>query len=564
MLQNIELWGFLAGLGLFLLGMFMLEQGLRGLGSRPMKKFLREQTHSPIRGVIAGTAVTAFLHSSTLVGLIVLAFVGAGILELRNALGIILGSNLGTTFTGWIVTVLGFKLNLVNYAQPMLALGAMGTVFITQGTKSYFYSNLLLGLGLLLMGLGEMTGSFTSLVENVDVNLIRGHNLFVYFIGGVLFTAVIQSSSATVMILLSAIHSGVITLNEAAPIVVGADLGTTSTILLGALKGSVEKRRVALSQFFFNLVTDTLALLLLPVLLYFITEIIALKDPLYSLVTFHSLFNVIGIAIFIPLLGKFVNFLEWVVPKAKDAMEYCVYIRRVPANVADAAIEAVRKELFNLIIQSMRLNLHCFKINTNDIFLDELYSYHRQHLVYEDEYALLKRAEGEILGYTYSVQSGTLAEEDARELTQLNHAIRNVAYAAKFIKDIRHNLMEFRHSSSDTINTSQTSFQNGVKFMYRKLVELLLNKNPELAIDHYMELKKGLRAGYEQFIRDIYSLSGKDKIDDEETSSLLNANRAVYLSTLALLESVRVLLSIEENAVEHNAPVITHSQEFNR
>ncbi|MEJ2095409.1 MAG: Na/Pi symporter, partial [Gammaproteobacteria bacterium] len=130
MLQQIELWGFLAGLGLFLLGMYFLEQGLRGLGSKAMKKFLREQTRSPIRGVFTGTLVTAFLQSSSLVGLSALAFVGAGIFELRNALGIILGSNLGTTFTGWIVTLIGFKMNLGVFAQPMLAVGALGTVFL--------------------------------------------------------------------------------------------------------------------------------------------------------------------------------------------------------------------------------------------------------------------------------------------------------------------------------------------------------------------------------------------------------------------------------------------------
>lgn len=286
MLQQIELWGFLAGLGLFLLGMYMLEQGLRGLGSRSMKKFLREQTRSPIRGVFTGTIVTAFLQSSSLVGLIALAFVGAGIFELRNALGIILGSNLGTTFTGWIVTLIGFKMNLVAFAQPMLAVGALGTVFLKQGGKPYFYSNLLLGLGLLLMGLGQMTDAFTALSTNIDVAVFRDRPMLYYFLAGALLTAVIQSSSVSIMILLTAMHTGVITLNEAAPFAIGADLGTTSTILLGGLKGSGEKRRVALSHFFFNVVTSLLALLMLPLLLYFIRDVLSLHDPLYSLCCF--------------------------------------------------------------------------------------------------------------------------------------------------------------------------------------------------------------------------------------------------------------------------------------
>lgn len=98
--DTIDLWGFLAGIGLFLLGMFMIEQGFKGLASQPLKRFLRNQTRSPLRGAVTGTVATFVLQSSTVVSLIVLAFVGAGILELRNALGVIFGANLGTTLKG--------------------------------------------------------------------------------------------------------------------------------------------------------------------------------------------------------------------------------------------------------------------------------------------------------------------------------------------------------------------------------------------------------------------------------------------------------------------------------
>lgn len=135
-------------------------------------------------------------------------------LELRSAFGIILGSNPGTTFTDWVVTLIGFKLNLVDYAQPLLATGAFCTVFLTRETRPYFYGNLLSGLGLLLMGLSEMTGGFVSLSETVDISLFQGHNLFFYFITGTIFTAIIESSSAAMMIVLSALNAEVFTLQE--------------------------------------------------------------------------------------------------------------------------------------------------------------------------------------------------------------------------------------------------------------------------------------------------------------------------------------------------------------
>ncbi len=548
MIYQTEFWGFLSGLGLFLFGMFLLEQGLRGLGSRPMKKFLREQTGTPLRGVFTGTIVTAILQSSSLVGLIVLAFIGAGMLELRNALGVILGSNLGSTFTGWMVTIIGFKLDLVDFARPILAVGALTTVFISRDTRAFLYGNVVLGMGLLLLGLGEMTASITGLAASIDMSRYLGHSNFVYFIGGVLFTAVVRSSSITIMILLSALHSGVITIHEAAPVAIGADLGTTSTILLAALKGEAEKRRVALSHFFFNLVTDLTALLMLPLLLYVITDLISLQDPLYTLVAFHSIFNLIGIVVFIPLLGKFMQFLEWLVPeRAEGAVKYCTHIHKVPARITDAAIEAVRKELFLLIVQSMKLNLHCFKLHSEEVFPEELRQKDTFHQVYEDGYARLKRAAGEILGYTYAVQTESQDRKDLHELIQLNHALRNVSYATKFIKDIRHNLVDFRHAHQTAINTAQQNFQGNTRIIYHKLSRLLINKNPELAEDHFLELKTELRAGYEKFIQNIYAVTGEDNISAEEKSSLLNLNRATYLSITALMEAVSVYLRIDEN-----------------
>ena len=547
MQENINIWAFLAGLGLFLLGMYMLEQGLRGLGSRAMKRFLAEQTRSPVRGVITGTVATTILQSSSLVGLIVLAFVGAGILDLRNALGIILGSNLGTTFKGWIVTFIGFQLDMIALSHPILAAGAMATVFLKQDSKPYYYGNLLLGLGLLLMGLGEMTGGFAALAENVDVSVLQNRNVLVYFMAGALFTALIQSSSATMMIILSAMDAGILSLAEAAPIVIGADLGTTSTVMLGAIKGTLEKRRVALSHFFFNVATSLLALLSLPLLLYFITRVISMQDPLYSLVAFHSFFNLIGIILFIPLINRFIQFLHWLVPDSQGKGDLGVHIRRVPTSVAEAAIEAVRKELFSLLIHAIKLNLRCFKLNPSQAFPEALQEYLGEHHLYEDDYALLKRAGGELLGYTYTVQTHTKDEGDVRELTQLNHAIRNAGYAAKFIKDIRHNLLEFRHTPSETIQSQQAELHKWAAEIYRRLLTLIINRNPELADEHYQELKRELRTRYESFQHDIYQTSGENRIDDEETSSLLNVNRAIYLSTSALLEATGVLLHIYDN-----------------
>lgn len=546
MTGNIRIWAFLAGLGLFLLGMYMLEQGLRGLNSRTMKRILFEQTCTPLRGVITGVVTTIILQSSTLVGLIVLAFVGAGILSLRNAMGVILGSNLGTTLKGWLITLIGFELDLAGLSHPILAIGALATVFMKQESKPYYFGNIVLGMGLLLLGLGEMTDGFASLADNVDANIFHNHHMLVYFIGGVAFTALIQSSSVTMVMVLSAMDAGIFTLTEAAPIVIGADLGTTSTVLLAVLKGTREKRRVALSHFFFNLVTNLVALMLIPLLLGMVSNTLRIQDPLFSLVAFHSSFNLLGIALFMPFLGHFERFLMWLVPNQDDQGTLGLHIRQVPANIADAATEAARKELFNLVIHAIKLNMHCFKLNPAETFPDELRAYIGEHRLFDDDYAALKRASGEILGYTFTVQTHSQDQEDLQELTRLNHAVRNVGYAAKFIKDIRHNLVEFRHAESDLLQEYQKILHAWAGDLYRQLVILAANRNPELAEERYEELKRNLRERYESMQQRVYLAAGENRIEDEGITSVLNVVHVIYLSTSAFLEAIQVILRIDK------------------
>jgi phosphate:Na+ symporter len=162
------------------------------------------------------------------------------------------------------------------------------------------------------------------------------------------------------MIVLSAIHADVLPLTTAAAIVVGADLGTTGTVLIGSLKGSADKRRVALSHFIFNLVTDVLAFLLLIPMLHLITQRLSVQDPMYALVLFHSMFNLLGIALFLPFVSPFSCWLQK--RFTNDETTVCQYITKVPHNVSDAAEAAIQQEVTRLLNKVIILNLRTLKI----------------------------------------------------------------------------------------------------------------------------------------------------------------------------------------------------------
>ena len=300
---------FASGLGFFLFAMKMLEKALKLTAGTRLQKSIAEKTDTPIEAILTGTVSTAILQSSSLVGLIVLALCGAGMLPLFNAIGVMIGANLGTTFTGWIVTFIGFKLNLTKFAFYIV--GLSGVVHIASSNQKLInFSNFFIALGLLLIGLDLMKDSSAGVAEQVDINEFKKHSVFYFLFLGIVLSAIIQSSSAVMMITLSALNIDVIDLHHAAALVIGADLGTTSTVLLGSIKGAGIKRQLAFAHLMFNLITDIIAFILL---LPFITHLMAflnITDPLYSLVAFHSLFNLVGILLFFPFLRKFSQFLE--------------------------------------------------------------------------------------------------------------------------------------------------------------------------------------------------------------------------------------------------------------
>lgn len=342
-MTSIDGWKFAAGIGLFLYGMLRLEESLRELAGRRFKLFLRKSSaHRPL-AILNGALATMVLQSSSIVLLMVIAFAGAGIMSLSNALGIILGANLGTTATGWLVTLFGFSAKLDELALPMIAFGALGTVFASRRFLGYHLFGFVIALGLLLMGLGFMKGSMSDFAARADINAIAKFGAWSFFLFGFVITAAIQSSSAMITITLSALHAGIIGILPAAYIAIGADLGTTITALLASFRGTPVKKRVGMAHFLINVGTALLALLIAQPAIALITQGLGVTDPLYALVAFHSSFNALGIVLFFPFLGVFERYLNRLFLKSDERA--CSYIHKVSTDVPEAAIEAIRLEL---------------------------------------------------------------------------------------------------------------------------------------------------------------------------------------------------------------------------
>ncbi len=302
----------LGGLGLFLLGMLVMTDALKALGGPTMRRALMRYTQTPATGAITGCLSTALLQSSSATTVAAVGFVGAGLLSFSHALGIIFGANLGTTVTGWLVALVGFQLKLTIILMPLCLVGVLLKLF---GPPRWGQVGLAVaGFALIFSGLGTLQEGMSRWDPQLVVMAVGDNRLNLVLLG-ILFTVITQSSSAGVATTLTALHSDLIALEQGLALVVGMDIGTTATAALATIGGSAAVRRTGFSHVIFNLFTGTGALLLISPYLWVCQHLFANQtEPELLLVTFHSLFNLLGVCLILPLTPAFSRLMTRLIP----------------------------------------------------------------------------------------------------------------------------------------------------------------------------------------------------------------------------------------------------------
>ncbi|GAA5316457.1 MAG: hypothetical protein AseanaTS_16610 [Candidatus Pelagadaptatus aseana] len=544
------IWQLFIGLGIFLFGMSQLEAGIKMLSGATLRRWIPKATSTPLSSSACGVAVTAILQSSSMVSLLVLAFASAGLIPLMNAIGVLLGANLGTTFTGWVVATLGFKLDLEAMAIPMTGVAGAVIVASDKSPRLKAAGTAFLGLGLLLLGLSLMKDSVADLPEQWDISVLQGLPPWVYFLVGALVTALIQSSSATMMMTLTALNAELIALPEAIALVIGADLGTTSTTILGSLTGSPIKKQLAFSHCFYNLVVDIAAFL---ILLPYAEQLLAwfsIEDPLYGLVAFHSLMNFIGLLVFLPLLKYYSAWIETLFRSPEDDLEN---LANLPEVIPEAALPAMEHQIA-LLWQWHWCNLmEQFDISPDDLNLaDERAQMARDELElhnFSTRYEAIKASERKILKLSSALHREKLDDNQSQILAEMMQVGRALSYAAKTLKDIEHNTREL---ADDPTELGQELLQQQKQFLQKLIEELvgLVTEPRELAfVEESME---ALQKASDQHQQKMDELVYHRALNESSVaiSSLLNINREM---SHALKETLRAI-----SVWQHTQAVIRH------
>jgi len=349
----------LGGIGIFLIGMILMTDGLKSLGGDTLRRVLTRFTGGTISGIASGFVVTSLVQASSATILATIGFVSAGLISFSQVIAIIFGANLGTTTTGWLVSLLGFKLSIGLLAMPLVGTGAL-LMLLSRGKKASS-GMVMAGFGMLFVGISTLQGGMQHLAARVDVAAFPDTALLgrlVLILIGAAMTVIMQSSSAALVTTLAALHSSAITLDQGAALVIGQSIGKTSTAVIAAIGASVQAKRAALVHIIFNVVTGGIVYAIFTPFLGAIRYACAaagIDDAAMVLSAHYSALNLFGILVMYPFIAPLGLFIERAIPEKGSRLTR--NLDASVANVPPVAIETARRTVIGIaavVMESLR------------------------------------------------------------------------------------------------------------------------------------------------------------------------------------------------------------------
>ena len=343
--------GLAGGIGLFLLGMHMLTEGLKLAAGRALEGLLERGTATPIRGLGAGMTMTALVQSSTAVTVASIGFVNTGLLSLHNAMWVIFGSNVGTTLNAWLVAALGFSFKIDAFALPFVGFGAV-LMLAGRTVRQRALGQALAGFGVLFLGIDVLKDTFSGFgaAMNLQDHIAPGFMGWLILVGiGTLLTVLMQASGAVIAIIITAAQGGLMSIEAACAMVIGTNIGTTSTAILSAIGATSNARRLAATHVIFNLVTGAVAIVMLPLLIALLGLLREWFEqpatPAVMIAMFHTAFNLLGVLLMVPLARPLMRFMSGHFRSREEEIARPRYLDAPSLAVPDLALRALRLEL---------------------------------------------------------------------------------------------------------------------------------------------------------------------------------------------------------------------------
>ena len=341
----------LGGIGLFLLGMTVMTEGLKALAGSALRTVLGKAAATPLLGSFWGALVTLLVQSSSATTMTTIGLVSAGLLTFQQGLGLVFGANVGTTGTGWLVALIGVRVSLTAAALPMIFAGAL-IKLLARGRLSGAGAALA-GFGLVLFGLTTLQQGMGGLAERLhpadlpavfDAGGWRGMvGALVLVVVGLVMTAVMQSSTAAIAVTLSAFHAGAVGLDQGCALIIGQNIGTATSSALAAIGASSTAKRLAIAYVLFKLIAAVIALVLFPISTPLLLRASKAIDGVTLLAAYHTVYNVVGVVVLLPLVDRFTRLVERILPERGSPLTCCLDPSALETPMV--AVEAVRRTI---------------------------------------------------------------------------------------------------------------------------------------------------------------------------------------------------------------------------
>ncbi len=564
---TVLIWGFTqsqdfteiaAGVAIFLFGMTALEEGFQVLTGGTLERLLRASTNRLWKSLTFGFCTTAIVQSSSLVTLLSITFLSAGMISLAAGIGIIFGSNIGTTTGAWLIAGVGLKVDIAAYAMPMLVLGVVLSMQSDRTLRGMGF--VLAGIGFVFLGIAYMKSGFDGLQSTLDLSqfaMTGFAGVLVYTLVGIVATVIMQSSHAALMIGITALAAGQITYENSLAIAIGSNIGTTVTAMIGAMKANTAGKRLALAHLIFNLVVGTLAIILIEPLrdlVDWISDAISIAPDNYTLkfAVFHTLFNVIGVALMAPLIQQLIRLLKWFVPDAIPDVSQPQFLNDVALEHPDAAVEALINEIAHLYdnafeVMAVGLGLSGDAIRSPQS-VEEL-ALVAQPATAPDLQDLYERRvkslHAAITEFAIKAE-GTLLPDQLQGLDVLRGVARDLVSSVKDVKHINRNIR--RYSQSDNTDIAE-QYRQAKILIIRVLRALEALRGGETGVRKEVEaIRAELTIGDPVSSDTLDGLIREKRITAEMATSLINDYRYVRDLCDKLIE---LALLVENNrAVE--------------
>ena len=534
--------------------MLFLEEGFKAFSGGVLERLLRKTTSSTWKALSFGVVSTSIMQSSSLVSVITISFLGAGLVSLAAGIGIIFGANLGTTTGAWLIAGFGMKVKISAYAMPMLVFGIILVFQKSKPLKGIGY--ILAGLGFLFLGIHYMKEGFEAFRDTIDLTrfAVEGYpGVILFSLIGAFATVVMQSSHATLVIIITALSAGQITYENALALAIGANIGTTITAILGAMSSNVQGRRLAAAHLIFNVVTAIIAIALIYQigdLVDWFSSFVGIADDNYTLklAVFHTVFNLIGIIAMLPFINQLVQFLIKVMnPRTRTSADP-IHLHESSIELPDTAIEAIRKETLHLYDNAFEIIAHGLSLHRHDILsdrdLEEVVEDSNKPMpidITEEYEATVKGLYSEIVAFISRAQVAMDADQ-MNELFALRAAGRDIVEAIKDTEQLQKNLATFIASDNEFIRSEYNRIRLFLASVLRQ-ISTAKEDDDSLSMLTLDKIKYEMESNDTTLNGVLEALIREQKITPLMATSLMNDSAYAFEATKNLLQMGGILFA---------------------